>query len=61
MGDYQNIQKKFEKIHIQNLSEKDFVIKKVKNTLPFRTEKMIQKKGDKLYVKWEGYDNLFNS
>ena len=23
----------------------------------FRTEKVIKKKGDKLYVKWKGYDN----
>ena len=27
----------------------------------FRIEKVIKKKGDKLYVKWKGYDNLFNS
>ena len=27
----------------------------------FRTEKVIKKKGDKLYVKWKGYDNSFNS
>ena len=27
----------------------------------FRIEKVIKKKGDKLYVKWEGYDNSFNS
>ena len=27
----------------------------------FRTEKVIRKKGDKLYVKWRGYDNSFNS
>ena len=27
----------------------------------FRTEKVIKKKGNKLYVKWEGYDNSFNS
>ena len=26
----------------------------------FRIE-VIKKKGDKLYVKWEGYDNSFNS
>ena len=24
-------------------------------------EKAIKRKGDKLYVKWKGYDNLFNS
>ena len=23
----------------------------------FRTEKVIKRKGDKLYVKWKGYDN----
>ena len=26
----------------------------------FRTEKVLKKKGDKLYVKWKGYDNSFN-
>ena len=27
----------------------------------FRIEKVVKKKGDKLYVKWKGYDNYFNS
>ena len=59
-----------------------FVIKKVKNIVPwsyiiedlngeeivgivgtnqkdFRTEKVIKKKGDKLYVKWKDYGNLW--
>ena len=27
----------------------------------FRIEKVIKNKGDKLYVKWKGYDNSFNS
>ena len=27
----------------------------------FRVEKVIKKKGNKLYVKWKGYDSLFNS
>ena len=27
----------------------------------FRTEKLIRRKGDKLYVKWKGFDNRFNS
>ena len=27
----------------------------------FRIEKLIRWKGDKLYVKWKGYDNLFNN
>ena len=73
-----------------NWSEEVFVIKKVKNTIPwtyvindlngeefigtfyekelhkinqeeFRIEKVIRRKGDKLYVKWKGYDNSFNS
>ena len=31
------------------------------NQKEFRTEKAIKRKGDKLYVKWKGYDNSFNS
>ena len=27
----------------------------------FRIEKLIKRKGNKLYVKWKGYDNSFNS
>ena len=27
----------------------------------FRIEKVIKRKGDKLYVKWKGYDKSFNS
>ena len=27
----------------------------------FRIEKVIKEKGDKLYVKWKGYDNSYNS
>ena len=27
----------------------------------FRIEKVIKKKGDKLFVRWKGYDNSFNS
>ena len=27
----------------------------------FRIEKVIKSKGDKIYVKWKGYDNSFNS
>ena len=26
----------------------------------FRIEKVLKEKGDKLYVKWKGYDNSFN-
>ena len=36
-------------------------LKKI-NKKAFRTEKVIKRKDDKLYVKWwKGYDNLFNS
>ena len=84
---YKNI---FAKGYTPNWSEEVFVIKKVKNTVPwtyvindlngeeiigtfyekelqktnqkeFRIEKILKKKGDKLYVKWKGYDNSFNS
>ena len=72
------------------MSGEDFVIRKVKNILPwtyvindfngeeivgtfyerelkkaiqkeFRIAKVIKRKGDKLYVKWKGYNNSFNS
>ena len=73
-----------------NWSERIFVIKKIKDTLPwtsvisdlngeeivrsfyekelektnqkeFRIEQVIKRKGNKLYVKWKGYNNSFNS
>ena len=31
------------------------------NQEEFRIKKVIKKKGNKLYVKWKGYDNSFNS
>ena len=31
------------------------------NQKEFRMEKILKRKGDKLYVKWKGYDNSFNS
>ena len=31
------------------------------NQKEFRIEKVIKRKGDKLHVKWKGYDNSFNS
>ena len=57
------------------MTEEVFVNKKVKNTVPwtylieeligketeFRVEKLVKRKCDKLYVKWKGYDNSFNS
>ena len=31
------------------------------NQKEFRIKKVLRKKGDKLYVKWKGHDNSFNS
>ena len=31
------------------------------NQKEFRIKKVLKRKGDKLYVKWKGYDNCFNS
>ena len=31
------------------------------NQKEFGVEKVIERKGDKLYVKWKGYNNSFNS
>ena len=33
------------------------LIKKKTNQKEFRIEKLIKRKGDKLYVKWKGYNN----
>ena len=84
---YKNI---FAKGYTPNWTEEIFVIKEIKNTVPwtyvindlnggeiigtfyekelqkinqqeFRIEKVIKKKGNKLYVRWKGYDNSFNS
>ena len=84
---YKNI---FAKGYALNWSEEIFVIKKIKNTVPwtyvisninneeivgsfyekksqktnqkeFRFEKVIKRKGNKLYIKWKGYNNSFNS
>ena len=40
-----------------------FIKKKLQKTnqQEFRIEKVIKRKGDKVYVKWKGYDNSFNS
>ena len=80
----------FAKGFTPNWPEEFFVIKKVKNTVPWayvikdinveeiigtfyenefqktnqneqRIEKVIKRKGDKLYVRWKGYDNAFNN
>ena len=31
------------------------------NQKKFRIKKVLKRKGDKLYAKWEGYDNRFNN
>ena len=93
VGDHVRISKyksNFTKGYMPNWSEEIFVIKKVKNTIPwtyvindlngeeiirtfygkelqktsqekFRIEEVIRRKGNKLYVKWKGYDNSFIS
>ena len=84
---YKNV---FAKGYMPNWLEEIFVIKKIKNTVPWtyfindlngeeiidtfyekevqgtnrqelRIEKVIKRKGDKLYVKWKGYNNSFYS
>ena len=32
-----------------------------RNQEEFRVEKVIKRKGDKLYIRWKGYDSSFNS
>ena len=93
VGDHVRISKYkiiFAEGYIPNWSEEIFVIKKIKNTVPwtyvindlngeetistfyenesqgfrqneFRIQKVIKIKDDKLYAKWKGYDNSFNS
>ena len=87
LSKYKNI---FTKGYTPNWSEEVFVIKEVKDTVPwtyvitdlngeeiigkfyekefqktnqqtFRIETIIKRKGNKLYVKWKGCDNSFNS
>ena len=36
-------------------------MKRFSNQKEFRIEKILKRKGDKLYVKRKGYDNSFNS
>ena len=52
---------------ISNLKGKDIVGTFYKKELQktnekkFRVKKAIKRQGDKLYVKWKGYDNSFDS
>ena len=36
-------------------------LQKKKKKRKLRTKKAIKRKGNKLYLKWKGYNNLFNS
>ena len=38
-----------------------FMKKNYKRQKEFRLEKAIKRRGDKLHVKWKGYNNSFNS
>ena len=42
---------------VRPFCEKRLQKKKKKNQTEFRIENVIKRKGDKLYVKWKGYDN----
>ena len=44
---------------VETFYEKE--LQKKKNQKEFRVEKIMKRKGDKLYVKWRGFDNSFNS
>ena len=46
--------KKLLKVFIRNNCKKQNKKKKKKN----RIEKVIKRKGDKLYIKWKNYDNI---
>ena len=54
-------------IVINNLNGKEIIGTFYPEKLPkanqekFRIEKISKKKGNKLYIKWKGYDNSFNS
>ena len=41
--------------------EKELQKTNLQKTKEFRIEKVMKKKRKKLYVKWKGYDNSFNS
>ena len=90
MSGFQNSKNFLLKRYSQNWSDEVFIIRKIKNTVPwtyvisdlngepitgsfyekelqktnqkeFRIENVIKRKVNKLYVKWKGYDNSFNS
>ena len=53
------MKKNCKKLIKKNLEQKKELQKT--NQKEFRIEKVLKRKGDKLYVKWKGYDNRFNS
>ena len=76
VGDRVRVSKKKKKMSVkgytQKWSEEIFLNSTIKSTVPCTYaysepsvrsfyEKVIKGKGDKLYVKWKGCDNLFNS
>ena len=50
-------EKELQKMCQMNLEQKKYF----RDQKEFRIEKVPKRKGDKLYVKWKGYDNSFNS
>ena len=82
-GDHVRISKfknVFAKGYTLNWSEEIFIVKKIKNAVPWtyiindlngeeivgssyekEFQKVIKRKGNKLYVKWKRYNNSFNS
>ena len=57
-----NCKKKKKKKKNKNKIEKEKKKKKKKkNQNKFKVEKVIKRKGDKLYLTWKGYHNSFNS
>ena len=49
------------KILLERFTKNNSKKKKKKKKNKFRVEKIIKRKGDKLYVKLEGYNKSFNS
>ena len=49
------------KILLERFTKNNSKKKKKKNQNEFRVEKFIKRKGNKLYVKLEGYNKSFNS
>ena len=47
-----------ERKKLEHFTKKNY---KKPNQKEFGVKKVIKKKGDKLYVYWKGYNNLFNS